>query len=46
MRPLLPLVFAGDMLVAVGDLWIDARLRRSEGKRGITLEWLDAPPLV
>ncbi|HSC06408.1 MAG TPA: tRNA lysidine(34) synthetase TilS [Steroidobacteraceae bacterium] len=46
MRPLLPLVFAGDALVAVGDLWIDTRFRRPDGERGITLEWLDAPPVV
>jgi tRNA(Ile)-lysidine synthase len=46
MRPLLPLVFAGESLVAVGDLWIDARFRRPEGARGIALDWLDAPPLV
>ena len=46
MRPLLPLVFAGDSLVAVGDLWIDARFRRPEGESGTTLDWLDAPPLV
>jgi tRNA(Ile)-lysidine synthase len=46
MRPLLPLVFAEDALIAVGDLWFDARFRRPEGAAGMTLDWLDAPPLV
>jgi tRNA(Ile)-lysidine synthase len=46
MRPLLPLVFAGDSLLAVGDLWSEVRFSAPAGKAGIIIEWLDAPTLV
>jgi tRNA(Ile)-lysidine synthase len=45
MRPLLPLLFSGDALLAVADLWIDARFRAATGEPGVVIEWLDGPAL-
>ena len=46
MRAALPLVFAGDTLIAIGDLWLDARLRAAAGAPGIAIRWLEAPIIV
>ncbi|MDB6084182.1 MAG: tRNA(Ile)-lysidine synthase [Gammaproteobacteria bacterium] len=46
MRDALPLLYAGDALVAVGDLWQDARWCVAEGAPGLGCVWKDAPALV
>ena len=46
MRDALPFVFAGDALVAVGDLWLDARWCAAPGEAGFACEWQGAPMLV
>jgi tRNA(Ile)-lysidine synthase len=46
MRDALPLVFAGDALVAVADLWVDARWCAAAGAPGLAVEWRDAPIIV
>jgi tRNA(Ile)-lysidine synthase len=42
MRERLPLVFSGDELVAVGDLWLAAK---AVGEPGVSLRWQDRPAL-
>ncbi len=42
LRDQLPLVYAGERLVAVGDLWVAADVLSSNG---IGVEWLERPPL-
>ncbi|MDP9065910.1 MAG: tRNA lysidine(34) synthetase TilS, partial [Pseudomonadota bacterium] len=44
MRGALPLIFAGEVLVAVGDLWQDARWRVAAGSQGSAVRWSAAPP--
>jgi tRNA(Ile)-lysidine synthase len=46
MRDALPLVFAEDALIAIGDLWLDARLRVAAGAAGLGIAWEGAPILV
>jgi tRNA(Ile)-lysidine synthase len=46
MRDALPLVFADDALIAIGDLWLDARLRVAAGAAGLGIVWQGAPILV
>jgi tRNA(Ile)-lysidine synthase len=46
MRDALPLVFAGDALIAIGDLWLDARWCSLPGKPGVGCIWDDAPIIV
>ncbi len=46
MRDALPLLYAGDELIAVGDLWQDARWCVADGMFGVGCEWRDSPPLV
>jgi tRNA(Ile)-lysidine synthase len=46
MRDALPLVFAGDDLIAVGGLWQDARWCVAEAALGLGCDWQDAPNLV
>lgn len=46
MRDALPLVYAGDTLVAVGDLWLDARWCVPNGTLGLGILWEDAPVLI
>ena len=46
MRDALPLVYAGDVLIAVGDLWLDARWRVGPGQPGIAIIWRRAPNVV
>jgi tRNA(Ile)-lysidine synthase len=43
MRDALPLVFAGDALIAVADLWLDARWCAGPQAPGAALEWREAP---
>ena len=45
MRGRIPLLYAGEALVAVGDLWLAAEFRAGEGQQGILIEWLDHPAL-
>jgi tRNA(Ile)-lysidine synthase len=42
MRPNLPLLYAGDTLVAVADLWIAADSARDDGFK---VRWIGKPPL-
>jgi tRNA(Ile)-lysidine synthase len=46
MRDALPLVFAGEALIAVADLWLDARWCASDGAPGLGLIWEQAPIMV
>jgi tRNA(Ile)-lysidine synthase len=46
MRDALPLVFAGDALIAVADLWLDARWCSSKLEPGFTIRWEQAPIIV
>ncbi|HEY2145661.1 MAG TPA: tRNA lysidine(34) synthetase TilS [Steroidobacteraceae bacterium] len=43
LRDALPLVFAGDALIAVADLWMDARWCARAGEPGLAIEWFGAP---
>ena len=43
MRDALPLVFAGDELIAVADLWLDARWCAPAGAPGLGIAWNHAP---
>jgi len=43
MRDALPMVYAGDALIAVGDLWQDARWCVAAGAPGFRCVWEDAP---
>ncbi len=46
MRDALPLVYAGHDLIAVGDLWQDARWCVAAGAQGFGCSWRGAPILV
>jgi tRNA(Ile)-lysidine synthase len=46
LRDALPLLFAGDELVAVADLWMDARWCVAANEPGVALIWENAPILV
>ena len=46
MRDALPLVYAGNELIAVGDLWQDARWCVAPGAPGFGCAWRGAPILV
>jgi tRNA(Ile)-lysidine synthase len=46
MRDALPLVYAGTELIAVGDLWQDARWCVAAGAAGFGCVWKDAPILI
>jgi tRNA(Ile)-lysidine synthase len=46
MRDALPLVFAADALIAIGDLWLDARFRAAAGAPGVAIRWERAPIIV
>jgi tRNA(Ile)-lysidine synthase len=43
MRDALPLVFAGDELIAVADLWLDARWCAAADAPGLGVAWNNAP---
>lgn len=42
-RPRLPLIYAGDLLVAVGDLWVDAAFAAAPGEPSYKIRWLEKP---
>ncbi|HEV7358150.1 MAG TPA: tRNA lysidine(34) synthetase TilS [Steroidobacteraceae bacterium] len=46
MRDALPLVFAGDALIAVGDLWTDADWCAAADAPGLSIAWNNAPLLI
>jgi tRNA(Ile)-lysidine synthase len=46
MRDALPLVFAGDALIAVADLWLDARWCVPSAEPGFAIDWQQAPIIV
>ncbi len=46
MRDALPLLYAGDALIAVGDLWTDADWCVPPGAPGIGCHWRNAPALL
>jgi tRNA(Ile)-lysidine synthase len=46
MRDALPLVYAGEALIAIGDLWQDARWCVAAQRPGFGCVWEDAPMLV
>ncbi|HTD73164.1 MAG TPA: tRNA lysidine(34) synthetase TilS [Steroidobacteraceae bacterium] len=46
MRDALPLVFAGDALIAVGDLWMDADWCAAADAPGLGISWNNAPLLT
>jgi tRNA(Ile)-lysidine synthase len=46
MRDALPLVYAGEALIAIGDLWQDARWCVAAGEPGFGCLWDEAPNLV
>jgi tRNA(Ile)-lysidine synthase len=46
MRDALPLVFAGEALIAVADLWLDAQWCAAPGKPGLGIIWEHSPIIV
>jgi tRNA(Ile)-lysidine synthase len=44
-RPRLPLIYAGDLLVAVGDLWVDAAFAAAPGEPSYKIRWRDKPAI-
>jgi tRNA(Ile)-lysidine synthase len=46
LRDALPLVFADGALIAVGDLWLDARWCAAAGEPGLAIRWEDGPIIV
>jgi tRNA(Ile)-lysidine synthase len=46
MRDALPLIFAGDAMIAVGDLWMDAGWCAAAGAPGLGVSWENAPIIV
>ena len=46
MRDALPCVYAGDELVAIGDLWINAACADPDAARGVAVVWEDGAGLL
>jgi tRNA(Ile)-lysidine synthase len=46
LRDALPLVFANDTLIAVADLWLDARWCVAQAKPGLAVVWEGGPIIV
>jgi tRNA(Ile)-lysidine synthetase, C-terminal domain len=44
-RGRLPVVYAGDRLAAVGDLWVSAELAAAPGELGLKIVWRDKPSI-
>lgn len=44
-RGRLPIIYAGDRLVAVGDLWVNAEFAARAGEPGVRIVWNDKPPI-
>jgi tRNA(Ile)-lysidine synthase len=45
MRGRIPLLYAGDRLVAVADLWTESSFAAREGERGWRVRWSQHPDL-
>ncbi|MDG1463249.1 MAG: tRNA lysidine(34) synthetase TilS [Gammaproteobacteria bacterium] len=45
MRDCLPLLYSGDKLVAVGNLWLDHDTMAAEGEQGVIPLWLSSSPV-
>jgi tRNA(Ile)-lysidine synthase len=43
MRSNIPLVYAGELLLAVGDLWVNADYAAAVGEAGLAIVWEDHP---
>jgi len=46
MRDALPMLYAGDELIAIGDIWQNARWRVAAGLPGFGCVWEGAPVLT
>jgi tRNA(Ile)-lysidine synthase len=46
MRDTLPMLYAGDALIAIGDQWLDARWCAAPQAPGLRIVWRDAPVFV
>jgi tRNA(Ile)-lysidine synthase len=46
LREALPMIYAGDALIAVGDLWQDARFCAAHGAPGLACVWEGGPHLT
>ncbi len=46
MRDALPLIYAGETLIAIGDIWQDARWCAASGEPGLGCRWEDGPNLT
>jgi tRNA(Ile)-lysidine synthase len=46
LRDALPLIFAEGSLIAIGDLWLDARWCAAAGEAGCGFAWTNGPTLV
>ena len=44
-RGRLPIIYAGDRLVAVGDLWVSAPFAAQAGEPGLRVVWIDKPAM-
>jgi tRNA(Ile)-lysidine synthase len=45
MRDALPMIYAGDSLIGIGDLWRDARWAVPRDQMGFECDWEGAPEL-
>jgi len=46
MRDALPFIYAGEELIGIGDLWLEARWCLPPDERGIAFRWVGAPNIV
>ena len=46
MRDAIPFICAGDDLLGIGDLWLDARWCEAAGGPGLAFQWLGGPNFV
>jgi tRNA(Ile)-lysidine synthase len=46
LRDALPYIHAGDSLIAIADLWLDARWCAPTGHAGLAVLWEQAPIIV
>ena len=46
MRDAIPFICAGDDLLGIGDLWLDARWCVRAGEPGLAFQWEGAPNFV
>jgi tRNA(Ile)-lysidine synthase len=46
LRDALPYIHAGDSLIAIADLWLDARWCAPAGRAGLTVRWEHGPIIV